>query len=222
VSAYEVKRIDEFDAIRHEELNMTWRPVRRTLGIQAFGMNAYTGDTGQQVVEEHHENYLQHEEVYVVLSGLARFTLGEDEVVAGPRTLVYLRDPGTKRGAVALEDGTTILAVGGRPGAAYEPSPWEWTFAALPLRDRGDLEGALAIAREGLEATGHAFLSYDVAGYEALLGRHDNALQNLRDAVVGEPRTREWARKDDDFASLRDNPEFLVITGQAESPGPGA
>jgi len=222
VSAYEVKRIDEFDAIPIEEHNMTWRPIRRTLGITAFGINAYTGDTGRQVVEEHHENYLQHEEVYIVLIGRARFTLGEEEVVAGPGTIVYLRDPGTKRGAVALEDGTTVLAVGGKPGEAYTPSPWEWSFAARPLRDRGDLEGALAIVREGLKATDHAFLSYDVAAYETLLGRGQDALVNLRRAVEVEPRTAAWARDDEDFASLKDHPEFLAITGQPESGGAGA
>src|SRR5919197_32851 len=116
MSAYEVKRIDEFEPHRLENLNLTWRAVRRTLGITAFGMNAYTGDTGQCVVEPHNEEMLGHEEVYVVLSGLARFTLAGEDVVADSGTLVYLRDPGTYREAVALEDGTEVLAIGGRPG----------------------------------------------------------------------------------------------------------
>jgi quercetin dioxygenase-like cupin family protein len=220
---YEVKRIVEIEPIDLKTLNMTWRPIRRTLGITAFGMNAYTGDTGRQVVEEHTEGALRHEEVYVVLSGLARFTLGEDDVVAGAGTLVYLRDPDTKRGAVALEDGTTVLAVGGRPGHPYEPSAWEWWFAAAPLRERGDLEGALAIVQEGLEhKPGHAVLHYQVACYEALLGRRDDALADLRIATEGDSRTAGWAREDEDFAALKDDPEFLAITGQAEPAGAGA
>jgi quercetin dioxygenase-like cupin family protein len=215
---YEVRRIDEFPALELSELNMTWRPVRRTLGITAFGMNAYTGDTGRHVVEPHTESALGHEEVYVVLRGLAQFTLGGDEVVAGPGTLVYLREPDTKREAVALEDGTTVLAIGGKPGEAYRPSAWEWWFAAAPLRDAGDLEGALAIVQEGLaEQPEHPVMLYQIACYESLLGRHADALEHLRLAVAGLPRTREWARQDDDFASLRDDPEFLVITGQAEA-----
>ena len=220
---YEVKRIDEFEALQLEHLNLTWRPIRRTLGVTAFGMNAYTGDTGRHVVEEHTESTLQHEEVYIVLSGLARFTLGDEEVVAGPRTIVYIRDPETKRAAVALEDGTTVLAVGGKPGEAYTPSAWEWFFAAVPLRQRGDLEGALALVEEGLEhKPGHAVLHYERACYEALLERRDEALADLRRATEGDERAAGWARGDDDFAALKDDPEFLAITGQADAGGAGA
>lgn len=223
MSAYEVKRIDEFDAVRLDELNMTWRPVRRTLGITAFGINAYTGDTGRQVVEEHTEGFLGHEEVYVVLSGLARFALGDEEVVAGAGTIVYLRDPNTKRGAVALEDGTTVLAVGGKPGEAYEPSAWEWWFAAAPLREVGDFAGALAVVQEGLEQKpNHPVLHYQVACYEALLGRRDDALASLRRATELDARTGAWAREDADFASVKDDPEFLAITGQPETGSAGA
>lgn len=32
---------------------LQWRPVRRTLGIEAFGINAYTADADEMVVEEH-------------------------------------------------------------------------------------------------------------------------------------------------------------------------
>jgi tetratricopeptide (TPR) repeat protein len=225
VSAYEVRKLDEFDVVPVPGADINWRPVRRTLGIRAFGINAYTGDTGKHVVEEHTEKGLQHEEVYVVLSGRARFTLGEDELDAEPGTLVYLRDPMTKRGAVALEDGTTVLAVGGKPGEAYEPSLWEWSFATSPLRERGDYEGALGLLREGLEQRtpgledrpDYAWLHYDVACYQALLGRREDALASLREAVGRQPRIAEQARRDEDFASLQDDAEFLAITREADA-----
>jgi len=225
MSAYEVRRIDELDEIPVPGADINWRPVRRTFGIRAYGINAYTGDAGKHVVEEHTERGLQHEEVYVVLTGRARFTLGDDEVEVGPATLVYLRDPAAKRGAVALEDGTTVLAIGGKPGEPYEPSGWEWSFSATPLRERGDYEGALAIVREGLDqrAPGledridYGWLLYDVASYEALLGRRDEALADLRRAVERDPRIRTHAPTDDDFASLRDDPEFLAITGEPDT-----
>jgi hypothetical protein len=223
MNAYEIRRIDDFDALRLENLNMTWRPIRRTLGITAFGINAYTGDTGEQVVEEHTEGSLRHEEVYVVINGRVRFTLGDDEQEVDARTVVYIRDPDTRRGGVALEDGTTVLAVGGRPGHAYEPSAWEWWFAAAPLRDRGDLEGALATVREGLDAKpGHPVILYQIACYEALLGRRTDALLHLREAVAGDARAVAWARDDEDFESLRGDAEFLAITGDANLPGPDA
>ena len=47
-------------------------PVRRTFGITAFGINAYTAKTGEHVVEEHDESRLGHEEVYAVIAGRAR------------------------------------------------------------------------------------------------------------------------------------------------------
>ena len=167
-----------------------------------------------------YESQLGHEEVYVVVSGRARFTLGDDdEVEAGAGTLVYLRDPETKRAAVALEPGTTVLAVGGKPGEAYEPSAWEWFFAASPHRERGDYGAGLAIVREGLKESGNPVLHYHVAYYEALSGNRDAALEHLRRAVDHAPRAREWARGDEDFASLRDDPEFLAITGEPDAGG---
>jgi tetratricopeptide (TPR) repeat protein len=214
VSAYEVRRLDEFDVIPVTDAGIDWRPVRRTLGIRAFGINAYTADeAGRHVVEEHSEAQLQHEEVYVVVSGSARFTLGDEEIDAEAGTLVYLRDPHTKRAAVALEPGTTVLAVGGKPGATYEPSAWEWFFAASTYRDRGEYAQAVAVVREGLETTGNPVLHYHVAYYEALAGNRDAALEHLRKAVEHQARAREWARKDEDFASLRDDHEFLEIVG---------
>ena len=230
MSAYEVRRIDELDEIPVPGADINWRPVRRTFGIRAFGINAYTADTGKHVVEEHTERGLQHEEVYIVLTGRARFTLGDEEVDLASGTLVYLRDPMTKRGAVALEDGTTVLAIGGKPGEPYEPSLWEWSFATSPLRERKDYEGALALLREGLEQRtpgledrpDYAWLLYDVACYEALLGRREAALSSLRESVERQPRVAEQARRDEDFASLRDDPEFLAITGEADASGEGA
>lgn len=224
MSAYEVRRIDELEEIPVADAGITWRPIRRALGISAYGINAYTANAGDYVVERHTESQLGHEEVYVVLAGRARFVLGEgDEVEAEPGTLVYLRDPTTKREAIALEDGTTVLAVGGKPGAAYEPSAWEWSFAAAPYRERGEFEQALAVVAEGLEAQpDHYAHLYNVACYEALLGRRDDALAHLRRSVESEPRAAAWARKDEDFASLAGDPEFLAITGQVETSGGGS
>lgn len=220
MSAYEVRRLDELDVVSVKDAGVDWRPVRRTLGIRAFGINAYTADeVGKHVVEEHTEAHLRHEEVYVVVAGRARFTLGDDEVEAQAGTLVYVRDPETRRAAVALEPGTTVLAIGGRPGEAYEPSAWEWYFAASPYRERGDYARGLEIVREGLEETGNPVLHYHVAYYELLTGNREGALEHLRRAVEHRPKARDWAREDEDFASLRDDPEFLAITGEPDPPG---
>lgn len=219
MSAYEVRRFDELDAIAVAGVN--WRPIRRVLGITAFGINAYSGDTGEHVVEEHTEESLGHEEVYVVVAGRATFTLGDDEVDVPAGAFVYVREPRTRRGAVASEDGTTVLAIGGKPGS-HEPSAWEWYFAANPARERGDYAAAIVIIRQGLEVTGNPVLNYHLAYYEALHGNREAALDHLRTAVEHRPDVRRWARDDEDFASLRDDPEFLAITREPDAPGQGA
>ena len=217
MSAYEVRRIDDLEQIAVAGADINWRPIRRPLGIRAFGINAYTADEGKHVVEEHTEAQLEHEEVYVVLTGRARFVLGDDEVEVPVGSFVFVRDPHTKRGAVALEDGTTVLAIGGKPGEAYEPSAWESWFAAAPHRERGEYEQALAIIDKDLQhRPDHPALLYESACYEALLGRSDDSIAHLRQAVEREPRFATSALEDEDFASFAEDPEFLAITGQAK------
>jgi hypothetical protein len=49
--------------------SLLWRPLRRTLDVGAFGINAYVApNAGDDVVEEHWDRTLEHEEVYVVLA----------------------------------------------------------------------------------------------------------------------------------------------------------
>jgi len=47
-------------------------------------------------------------------------------------TFVFAR-PGVMRTAFAGEPGTIILAIGGRPGEAYEPDGWELWMPVAPL-----------------------------------------------------------------------------------------
>ena len=96
--AYEVAHIDDLDRFPVDDEELLWRPVRRKLGITAFGANAYTAEKGdERVVEEHYERDGA-EELYFVASGRATFTLGDEEIDAPAGTFVYA-EPGTKRGA---------------------------------------------------------------------------------------------------------------------------
>jgi hypothetical protein len=61
----------------------------------------------------------------MVTSGRARFRVGGEELDAPAGTFVAVRDPALVRHAVALDDGTTVLAIGAAPGVAFSPSPWE-------------------------------------------------------------------------------------------------
>ena len=105
------------------EQGLTWHPVRHHLGIEAFGCNAYTGAAaGDLVVEAHDED--EHQELYVVLHGAARFTVDGEAIDAPQGTLVFVTPP-SHRTAVATEPGTTVLAVGAAPGQRFEISEWE-------------------------------------------------------------------------------------------------
>ena len=63
----------------------------------------------------------EHEELYLVHQGRATFELDGERVDAPAGTLVFAR-PGVKRTAFAEEPETTLLALGGTPGKAYEPA----------------------------------------------------------------------------------------------------
>ncbi len=54
---------------------------------------------------------------------------------------------------------------------------------------------------------------YDLACYESLAGRRDAALAHLRRSLEREPKNREMAKGDRDFAPLEKDPEFKKIVG---------
>lgn len=209
MSGYEVAHLDELERMPVDDEGLVWRPVRRRFGITAFGTNAYTAEkAGDRVVEEHFERD-NHEELYVVLTGRARFTLGDDERDAPAGTLVFVR-PGTRRGAIAEEPGTTVLAVGAKSGVVHEPSKWEDWFAAGALRRLGRHEEARALMDASVEANPGEWQGwYNRACYDALDGRVDEALAGLERAVELAPdEARRYAADDPDFGAIRDDPRF--------------
>jgi len=200
-------RLDDIDGIPVFG-TLVWKPVRRTLGVTAFGINAYRAESaGDEVVEEHTEEQLGHEEIYVVVNGHATFTVDGEEVDAPAGTLVYLDDVAQKRHAVAKEAGTTVLAVGGVPGT-HEASAWEYFFPALPLLRAGDYDAARRTLEEGMKEKEAPVMHYQLACVEALAGNRERALDELAIAVEGSDRYREHAQTDEDLASIRDDPRF--------------
>lgn len=190
---------------------LTWHPVRLTLGVQAFGCNAYTaGEAGQDVVEPHTEDpKLAHQELYFIARGRARFTIDGESYDAPAGTYVFVPDPASHRHAVAEEAGTTVLSFGGPP--TFEPSAWESTFRAAALT-RSDPARALEILAEGVKAHPEsASMHYQVACLHAVQGNRDAALAALRRALELKPEAAGWARDDEDFESLRDDPEFRAL-----------
>lgn len=203
-------RLDEIQPIPVVGGTLLWQPVRRTLDIGAFGINAYVApNVGDDVVEEHTEEALGHEEVYIVLAGRATFTLDGVELDARSGTVVFVRDPKVKRHARAAELDTVVLAVGGPRDSAYEPSPWEDFFAAERHRSAGGHDAYAAELAAALERRpDHPATLYNLACAEALAGRRDDAVAHLRRALELKPEWTDQARKDEDFASLRDALEW--------------
>jgi quercetin dioxygenase-like cupin family protein len=118
-----VVRADEVPPAEAPVDGLDWRPVRHHLDVRSFGTNAYVGaKAGDLVVEPHDED--EFEELYVVLSGAARFTVDGETFDAPHGTLVFVTPP-SQRVAHATEDDTTILAVGNVAGRAYTVSEWE-------------------------------------------------------------------------------------------------
>ena len=218
---YGIARIDDLESFPiPEQQGLTWRPVRRHFGISSFGVNGYTAtEAGQRLVEEHREQD-GHDELYVVLSGRATFTLEGDEHDAPAGTLVHC-PPGTLREAFAAEPGTTVLGIGAKPGEAYQASGWEWVFAGVSRLEQGDEEGARRELRAGIETYPDAWQGYfNLACIEARLGNKDEALAQLeRAAELDQETVAKWAAGDDDFDSIRDEERFLAITGQTSTTG---
>ncbi|MDA0181822.1 hypothetical protein OJ997_16080 [Solirubrobacter phytolaccae] len=182
-----------------------YRPIRRPLGVTAFGINAYSADEGR-VIEEHDElgsGSGKHEELYFVATGHAKFVIDGTEHDAPAGTLLFVQ-PEQRRGATAHAAGTTVLVIGGKPGAAGPPSPFEYWYFAGPLAEAGEPEKAYVIASEGLQHyPDNPGLQYNLACYAALAGRREDALRHIRTAFELRPESREWARDDADLDLIR-------------------
>jgi tetratricopeptide (TPR) repeat protein len=207
--------------------NQSWAMVRTHFEIQSFGVNAYVAEKpGVEVIGEHDEvveGAPQHEELYFVSEGHATFTVNEDEIDAPAGTFVFVRDPAATRKAIAKEAGTTVLVVGAKPGEAFTPSPWERNAEGLTLYSAGEYEKAAeTYARLLAETPGEARFLYNLACSEAQLGRKEQALDHLRQAIETNPHLKESAPRDPDFDPIRDEPEFSAITGQVDSAGAGS
>lgn len=220
---YSITSIDKLDSYPVDEEGLTWRPIRRHFDIQAFGVNAYTAkNAGDRVVEEHREQD-GHEELYVVVSGRATFTLEGEEHDAPAGTLVHC-PPGTLRTAIGAEPGTTVIGIGAKPGEIFEPSRWEEIFVAFGHFRKGEVDAARKQLQETVTRHPDAWQGfYNFACLEALSGNKDAALDQLERAAELAPEIVPGAAaEDEDFAPLRNDERFLAVTRQAQTAGPAS
>lgn len=129
---HRVVHLDDLEALSGPD-TLTWRPLRLTLDVKAFGCNAYNAaNAGDDVVEPHTED--EHEELYFVHAGTARFTIDGKTFDAPAGTYVLVPEPASHRHAVAVEAGTTVLSFGGPP--TFTPSEWEQRFLDAAKQSR--------------------------------------------------------------------------------------
>src|SRR3954470_1699141 len=210
---YRVAQLEEIEEI--DDGREPMRPVRHHLGINAFGVNSWTGkNAGDRILNEHDEDEPDgNEELYFVHSGRARFELDGETVDAPAGTFVFAQ-PAVKRTAFAEEPGTTILAVGGVPGKPYESRGWEIWMPLGKLYQAGEYAEAADRGRELLEDNRqYPALFYNVACVESLAGRKDDAIKHLGEAIAGWEGCREMATKDSDFDAIREEPGFEELVG---------
>jgi tetratricopeptide (TPR) repeat protein len=206
---YAITQLDEIE--EGTDGTMHWRPVRHHFGILGFGVSAWTGRAaGDRVIQEHDE---PHEELYLVHQGRAGFDVDGERQDAPAGTLVFVR-PDVKRTAFAEEPGTTIIAMGGMPGHAFEPDGWEIWTPLRPLYDAGDYERVIETGRAVIEANPqYPEPMFNLACCESLLGRTRDALEHLRRAIASSDRMRSFAREDSDLDPIRDEPAFKELVG---------
>lgn len=212
--SYQVAHLDDIEEL--DDGREPYRPVRHRFGITSFGITSWTGrDTGDRILNEHDEadGADQSEELYLVHSGRAAFELDGERVDARAGTFVFV-PPGVKRTAFAEEPGTTIVAIGGFPGKAYEPVGWELWMPLRPRYEAGEHETVVELLRPIVEANPqYPLLTYNLACLESLTGRSEDALRHLREAIEGSEQFREFAKGDSDLDAIRDDPEFAALVG---------
>ncbi len=214
MTSYAVAQLAEIEEV--SDGRCPFRPVRQHFGITSFGANAWTArDAGARIINEHDESEPDSsEELYLVMRGRAVFELDGDRVAAPAGTFVFV-PPGVKRTAFAEEPETTVIALGGTPGEAYEPDGWELWAPLNILYEAGEYAEAADRGRELVKAhPQYAGLLFNLACCESLAGRAAHALEHLGRAIDRSERFRSYAKDDPDFDPIRDEPAFKELIGR--------
>lgn len=128
-------RIEEIDAIEGFFERLSMRRVAAGLGVSAFGISIEEFGPGADEYPEHDHSadgiggemfagrpeQLDQEEVYVALRGSGTLEADGETYPIDPGHIVRV-GPGVIRKITAGPDGLRLLAIGGTPGCAYDPS----------------------------------------------------------------------------------------------------
>jgi mannose-6-phosphate isomerase-like protein (cupin superfamily) len=207
---YDILALDDLG--RYPQDDALLLPLRMELGLRAFGANAWTAAIGDHVVPRHTEESGD-EELYVVVRGRARFTVGDRTFDGVPGTLVHV-EAGVEREAIAEEPDTIVLAVGAPVGKPYEAHGWEDVRVAFGEAAAGDLDAG-RLRLEQLAASNRQNWEgwYNLACFESRFGDHAKAFEHLEKALSIERQAKEYALNDSDFEPLHGDERWAAIAG---------
>jgi hypothetical protein len=105
---YTAKRIGDMEAV----FRGSFKRARAELGVESFGMQVIDMPPNLTAYPEHDHAESGQEEVFVVM---------RERVPIDPETIVRV-GPAARRKILPGPEGMRVLALGGVPGQAYEPS----------------------------------------------------------------------------------------------------
>jgi hypothetical protein len=115
MASYKVVKIDDMEAIAFG----TFRRARAELGVSSFGLQILDLPPNLDAYPEHDHGEDGHEEVYFVLRGSGEVEIEGERIALDPETAVSIKS-GTRRKLWPGPDGMRVIAIGGKPGFAYE------------------------------------------------------------------------------------------------------
>jgi tetratricopeptide (TPR) repeat protein len=214
LNGFEVAHLDEID--EQADGRCLFRPVRHYFGITGFGVTAWTAAAaGDLIIDEHDpDDPTSDEELFLVVRGHATFELNGAEIDAPTGTLIFA-PPRAKRTAFATEPSTTIMAIEGTPGQAYDARGWEVWAPLVPLYAAGEYAEVADRLRAALEASPqYPMLFFNLACCESMSGQTADALIHLRQAIEMSDEFRAAAQTDSDLGAIRDHPAFKRLAGE--------
>ncbi len=114
---YTVKRLDEMQS----SFGGTFIKVRAELGVTSFGVQVIEMPPDITQYPEHDHAESGQEEVFGVIGGSGRITVGDDDVPLEPDVWIRVGAE-EQRKIYSGPDGLRLVALGGTPGKAYEIS----------------------------------------------------------------------------------------------------
>ena len=119
MASYTVMKIGDMEAT----LGGGFRKARASLGVESFGMAIEEFPAGFENYPEHDHSADGQEEVYLLLRGSGEIEIEGERHSIDPETMVRV-SAGVPRRLRGGPQGIRVLAIGGVPGAAYEPQPY--------------------------------------------------------------------------------------------------